>query len=302
MKLLSFDVGIRNLAGCLFDLEAGELKIQWWKSMDLLEPTIYDCLGCLKNGDPCKNPSTWEGCTVDGTARYYCGTHKALHNVHVEKTEVKDVGVCDYGKCRGKAVLSVLDKVYCRKHGDKQFAKEKQRLMIKKIKHQTCKNIEPMSLKLSMWNLLDSMAGDLLTADVVVIENQPSLKNPTMKSIAETLFNYFLCRGVVDRARTDSNIKEVKYISPSNKMKLSLNNAVEINAISDKAHKYKKTKQLAVADCCRLLSDVPNVKEILAKHKKKDDMADSFLQGLFYLRTHIDSQNELRIVEAHIDD
>ena len=52
---------------------------------------------------------------------------------------------------------------------------------------------------------LDRQGGAI--ANVVLIENQPVLRNPRMKTISETLFNYFLCRGIVDKERTKSTIK-----------------------------------------------------------------------------------------------
>jgi hypothetical protein len=62
---------------------------------------------------------------------------------------------------------------------------------------------------------------NLLGANYVVIENQPSFKNPRMKSIAISLYDYYLIRGIIDKEITKSNIQQVKFMSPSNKLKIA---------------------------------------------------------------------------------
>ena len=44
-----------------------------------------------------------------------------------------------------------------------------------------------------------------------LIENQPTLRNPKMKAISSTIYDYYLIRGIFDKDRTNSNIKLVKY-------------------------------------------------------------------------------------------
>ena len=44
-----------------------------------------------------------------------------------------------------------------------------------------------------------SKKSNFLDVDKVVIENQPALKNPTMKSIQMMIYSYFLIEGYVKR-------------------------------------------------------------------------------------------------------
>ena len=84
---------------------------------------------------------------------------------------------------------------------------------LQKIKKKNAKNTDLDTVKMNMWYKLDKIP-NLLEVDEVIIENQPSLRNPKMKSIAETLYNYFLCRGIIDKERTKSNInKDTIYIT-----------------------------------------------------------------------------------------
>ena len=136
-------------------------------------------------------------------------------------------------------------------------------------------------LKLSLWKQLDELP-EILKVDYVLIENQPAMKNPTMKSIAETLFAYFLCRGIIDKEVTTSSIKEVQYVSASNKAKLSEDTKKDgMNA----SQKYKFVKQQAIKTAVKLLDNSGS--EMLQQHKKKDDLCDCLLQGLYVLKkTH----------------
>jgi len=61
----------------------------------------------------------------------------------------------------------------------------------------------------------------LLNVDCVVIENQPSLKNPQMKSIQMILYSYFLILGKVIGNNTNSSyIENIEFCSASNKLKV----------------------------------------------------------------------------------
>ena len=46
----------------------------------------------------------------------------------------------------------------------------------------------------------------------VIVENQPSLKNPTMKSIQMMVYSYFLINGVCSNTSTINNIEMIAVI------------------------------------------------------------------------------------------
>ena len=62
----------------------------------------------------------------------------------------------------------------------------------------------------------------LLDVDIVVIENQPSLKNPQMKSIQMILYSYFLILGKVigNGDKNTSYIEKIDFCSAANKLKV----------------------------------------------------------------------------------
>ena len=140
----------------------------------------------------------------------------------------------------------------------------------------------------------------LLDADIVVIENQPSLKNPQMKSIQMILYSYFLILGKIignERGYTD----KIEFCSASNKLKIydgppiileekvSKRKKVEVEVVvveekKSKTIKYADKKRLAIEHAKYFLLKNPDYIEFFNNHKKKDDLADSFLQGLYYYK------------------
>ena len=147
------------------------------------------------------------------------------------------------------------------------------------IGNKKCKECSIIDFSLSIVNKLDQIPA-LLQVDEVIIENQPSLRNPKMKTISSFLFMYFTLRGVSDN---NSTIKNITFISPCNKLKVNHDKTAELLNVN-KNQKYKMTKQLAIDYVRILLKDVH--KEWLKQfesYKKKDDMADAFLQGYYYL-------------------
>lgn len=160
----------------------------------------------------------------------------------------------------------------------------------------------------------------LLDVDVVVIENQPSLKNPKMKSIQMIVYSYFLMFGKVLN-ENENKIQQIDFCNASNKLKvykgpeISLddlkkkkkkvdNNSLITDFIEDKKDdietveleikskkstklSYSDKKKMAVAHVNYFLKENndENNLEFFNKHKKKDDLADSYLQGLYMINT-----------------
>jgi hypothetical protein len=105
----------------------------------------------------------------------------------------------------------------------------------------------------------------------VIIENQISPIATRMKTIQGMLVQYFVMSPV--------NVKNVEFISASNKLKGC--------DIKDKT-KYSDRKKLGIAKCLETITTdyrFSDKIDYFNAHKKKDDLADSFLQGLWFLST-----------------
>lgn len=292
VDLLSWDVGIKNLAGCKLSINTDKdslvpYNITWWDIVNLLDVKIPICSCKNSIGLPCENPAKISAKLFDNQV-YYCGIHKKQYKKIVEKCKcqpIKPINKQDFCHvCNSKVA-----KFFCESDNQKfNFCTEDKNIFCKNmkstvIKEITTKDVNIDELKYNLWVKLDKIP-HLLDVDCVIIENQPTLKNPKMKSIAETLYNYFLCRGIIDKIKTNSKIKKVKYICPSNKLKINSDNTVSVLSKASKSKDiYKLTKELAIKYCYQLIDKSPQLKSHLDSFKKKDDLCDAMLQGVYYL-------------------
>jgi hypothetical protein len=74
-------------------------------------------------------------------------------------------------------------------------------------------------------------------------------------------------------------------MSPSNKLKLAEEGDTQklIKLKGDMAKTYKLTKSLGIKYCSKMIEPFDNWKTFFNGCKKKDDLADSFLQGMYQL-------------------
>lgn len=147
---------------------------------------------------------------------------------------------------------------------------------------------------------------------IVLIENQPSLKNPVMKNISSQLYAYFLIKGQID----SNNVKEIIMISPVNKIKFiekyfgsQIPNSLK-NILLDikncekekKNKKYKLVKTISIdfinyhatnfTNFCNKITETFDLLDFsidkrfdlyINKVKKKDDHCDCLIQAIYYV-------------------
>ena len=164
---------------------------------------------------------------------------------------------------------------------DTHFDDEYKDLIKKKTKNisQNSNKLSLLSLGSSMYQKLDQIA-DFLMVDEVLVENQPSLINPTMKSISAMLFAYFLMRGIHEKEKTGSIIKSINFCSPANKITVGGEKVGDKLEQTEDNKVYKLTKSLSIKFCKALIADNKDWLQMLELHKKQDDMSDAFLQGI----------------------
>ena len=117
---------------------------------------------------------------------------------------------------------------------------------------------------------------DFLNHDVICIENQPALKNPVMKTVQMILYSYFMIEG----ATKDKLVEQVHMINARNKLKVYKGPPVECKY----KEKYKRNKYLSVEYTKNMiLQEEKRFIDLFNESKKKDDLADAYLQGMFWL-------------------
>ena len=223
MKILSFDVGIKNLAYCLLDTE--NLTIDDWGILNISVDPVCD---------------------------------------HTNK-----------GKCCDKSAKKIIkesDLKLCTAHTKIKMYKDKKMRNVPKLDNPI------LSLGKQIVAKLDENE-NFLKVDTVCIENQPALKNPTMKSVQMLLYSYFLVKGVT----TDKLVSDIQMINARNKLKVYKGPKVECD-ITDR---YKQNKFLAIKYCDYMIKENIHINKKYHKlyegSKKKDDLSDAYLQGIYYI-------------------
>lgn len=294
-KILSFDVGIKNLAYCLMTKSNDNVIVKDWNIINLVEDRDLCCYE-LRTKNKCGKIARFtcnklihkeneETMKVNGETNQItlCKAHSTKFIPTIDKLEENNTFICNHLKCKNPASIVICNKrdwSFCDKH-EKNTKKILTQFKPKKLQGQNCSQQPIQELAVKLFTKLDSFK-TFLDVEEVLIENQPSLKNPNMKTIATLLYSYFVFRGVIDKNKTNSMIKNIKFISPSNKLKVMKNVTNEkLETAKDKREEYEITKGLGLIYCQTLINE--NEKKYLEGHTKKDDLCDSYLQGFRYL-------------------
>jgi hypothetical protein len=295
----------------LFDPEnkKATITILDWDEINLIEDDRIklECCGemkakkgesakiCGKNATYCLNTG------MDEKSYGFCKTHLPQHTQYWSQTntqmlfrEITPGHKCNYlktdgseceKKCKYLFKHDDTKNYYCTSHYKSELKKKSKEFSPLLIKNLIVKKYPTSQLQLNLIKKLDQLSEHFakLKIEEVVIENQPSQKNPKMKSIANTLFDYFMIRGYVDKIH-EMDIQLVRFMCPSNKLKVNNDNTIEVfKANKDTTKKYKLTKALGIQYTRQLLKEDVEQLEYLDLYKKKDDICDAYLQGRYYL-------------------
>jgi hypothetical protein len=122
----------------------------------------------------------------------------------------------------------------------------------------------------SIRNVLDKYIECIKTSDIVVLENQPVLKNPTMKSIQMFIYSYCLLNDVKNIALFNAN------------KKLNIYDGPEIDTKGKSGYTLRKYQSIEYTKYFLMKYGFEEKLVFFNSHKKMDDLADSYLQCLTY--------------------
>tara|TARA_Y100000385_G_scaffold234513_1_gene247829 strand:- start:4430 stop:5167 length:738 start_codon:yes stop_codon:yes gene_type:complete len=240
-KIISFDIGIKNLAYCIIEKSDENFKILHWDIINILEEKFSNIPKCNnyikknKNLQLCNNPAI----------------------SFIENNNNK---------------LFFCKKITCQKFLKTNYSN----LKINLIKKITTKNYSILEMGSSLLKKLNSIKDIILNIDQVIIENQPVLKNPTMKSIQMILYSFFIEYGYNS---DQSSINNIILFSARDKLKLYNGPCIDTSKIKNQ---YNKRKYLSIEYTKYYIKD-SEFYEYFINNNKKDDLADSFIQGYYYL-------------------
>ena len=326
-RILSFDVGMKNLAYCLFQVgeNCHNYKVLKWDVINLCTPIVRKCnngdLGgsqsCINEAKYCKAKKC-EGVNVivgldidvdvdveDETEtetvniEYYCKKHAKKSNLKIPPSDL------DIKKIRkGKLVdiQAIIDKYQIKDVDNlgqptpqstprQKNSKDKMIDIIQReldnnyldnIENVRATDMDLVTLGKNMMIELDkfvipyndnNIMGGLAhndnkyKIDIVIIENQISTLASRMKTLQGMIAQYFIMK----------HTPCIEFISAANKLKMFM---------TKKKTTYTERKLESVEVTKELLETLPQLtdyKGYLDKNKKKDDLADCFLQGVYYL-------------------
>lgn len=305
-KLASFDIGIKNMAVCIFEIHPGATTIQKWEVLNLMntEATPHHTCNCpLK---PAKKNAPLKLCNKK--AKYgkpgnpdktYCEKHatqstewiipdKSFSTATLKKHtyeelitiaqkykifENKDLGKIVFEKPQLPVAVptipttkkGLLEKII-------PFFEENTYKVLVEPKKKTANNTDLISIGKNMTRLLDEIP-DMQNGTIthVILENQIGILANRMKTIQGMLAQYFIMRG-----RPDIHIE---FVSSSNKLK-------DLANTKETENNYKQHKKDGIFFCKQFLEKNTGLGEWshVLETTKRDDLADCFLQGIWYLK------------------
>jgi hypothetical protein len=278
MKLLSFDVGIKNLSFCLFEIHSdSDLKVLKWDNIDLSENNETKCIEIDKNGLCNKQASFIKD------NKCYCLKHSKNYNYLKPTTETKPSFL---NKQKVKSLVELTNKYNLQI--DIPISKQVLLNLLTDFFSKNCYDIvkknnaskmDLVSIGRNIQHKLNELLEDhILSIDKIIIENQIGPIANKMKTIQGMIAQYFIMK--------NNNIY-VEFVSATNKLKEFL-----VDNLEKEKEKldYKQRKKLGIEVCNKLVCNDLRFKEwetFFIKHNKKDDLSDCFLQGMWFIKNKL---------------
>lgn len=267
MRVLSIDVGIKNLAFCLLTKHDSGFNIDKWGVIDLSEQITYVC-SVLEKGIKCSKPAKFRK-----DASCFCAKHSKKQTYQVPANDLKPAYI---NKQKIQNLYEIADKykiVY-----EKPIKKADLTNIINSYILETCfepivkTNASKLDLVTIGRNLQikfdDVLQNEFTTIDMIIIENQIGPIAIRMKTIQGMIAQYFIMR---------NHAINIEFVNASNKLK-SLDSSEKTT--------YKDRKKLGIQTCAELVKNTNELQmweSFFNNHAKKDDLADALLQGMWFI-------------------
>lgn len=321
MRVISFDVGIKNMAFCLFDVSVSHVSILQWDILNLTDSsnTTKNKPLCNCIIPPKKKNEKGENKKCNNLAKYqkndmfFCNKHASKSNAYIIREK----------ECRPNAInklkVDQLKELFVKYN---IVLPETKKTRTELITHANdwfsshCFDVveETKSKRADEYNLVDigknlkkklGEIPDLDQISIVLIENQISPIANRMKTIQGMLAQYFIMINDsvhIEFVSSSNKLSQLTRSSPlgekevdvkTNEKTIKNNEKRETTdtfsqSTESKPSKYKQNKKDGIQVCGELLDHYESLhswKHVLNNNdKKRDDLADCFLQGVWYLR------------------
>lgn len=274
MKILSIDVGIKNLAFCLFDKapDTDGFKVTKWDIVNISEQEeTVKCCATEKN-TCCDKPAKFKK-----NNECYCLKHAKKQPSQIPALEQNPSFI---SKQKIQKLYEIADA-----HNITLPAKAKKpelvdaindyinKIYFQSIETTKAADVDLFDIGLNIKTKFNKLFESENKIDFVIIENQISPIATRMKTIQGMIVQYFIMSSIT--------VDHMEFISAANKLKDC--------DTKDKTN-YSDRKKLGIAKCLGIITeDVRFCEhvEYFNKHKKKDDLSDSFLQGMWFIKNKL---------------
>lgn len=266
MKILSIDVGIKNLAYCLIEvLDVTNYTIIQWDVINLCDSAEETCTIIAKKGICSHKAKYYKNETR------YCLTHAKKSQFLIPSaasftlSKLKSYKVAELLTIANQFNLELTNNENKQQIIDiiSAYMNTNQlECIISSTK--SANNMNLVSIGIELNKQLNKHIPNLDDLDHVIIENQIGPIAIRMKSIQGMITQYFIMK----------NITNITFVSSANKLKRFINTKTT----------YDERKKIGI----NITKDILAKKasewlQVVTTHKKRDDLADSFLQGLWFL-------------------
>lgn len=310
-NILSIDIGIKNLAYCLFSYDPTTTK----ETIQIIDWNILNLTPLQKQGDLPPQKTTCSQCCKKSL--YVSPTHIEPQQVFCEKHAQTSPFYLPTPHLQKKTLEELQQVILSKGHKHKIEQPDKKGAIIKHIKNNLLEKRKP-NIKTGEISLIDvgRRLNTLLEEKIplenlkfVIIENQIGPLAIRMRTIQGMITAYFLLKCpeahieyISSHNKGNLRFKNVTPLSPSNvsqvshvketlqevyvassKNKSPVENIPEneINPV-EKKKTYAENKKQGV-ELVRRICPFSHL-EFFLSHKKKDDLADCFLQGIWFVK------------------
>ena len=261
MKILSIDVGIKNLALCLLEVNKNSYNILKWDIINLCG-AIPLCKEVVK-GKICNKQSKFSK-----TNKYYCKTcakktEYIIPNIKLNTIENKRIKISELKTIANEYEVTIGEKMKKQEIVDVLIDFKEQKCM-ENLQQISASTMPLVDIGVAIRENLGT--SDYTNADKILIENQISPIANRMKTVQGMLAQFFIMKGVED----------IEFVSAANKLKLFM---------GKEKTSYNERKKIGIEITKNILNADKNISHIeqITNSNKKDDLADCFLQGLWYI-------------------
>lgn len=279
MKIASFDVGIKNMAYCVLVVEQNTLRVQDWGILNLMNemPKIMVCNYQTKGKIPKKCGKKAKYTKND---QCFCEIHAKMACKQFSWTLPTQIFKKSVLSQKSKEELEIIIKEYqlfldvpkTKKNMIEKILNKVQEITLEPVTKKKKNTANDIDLITIGKNLKEELNQKSWVQEIthVIIENQISTIASRMKTLQGMLSQYFIMQ---------IRMPHIEYVSSSNKLKDFVSNNVQENS-------YQKHKKDGVYICQQFVQENTSLHSwtSLFQAKKQDDLADAFLQGIWYLK------------------